>query len=176
MPDKNEAQPSSAEMLVVGKISGVYGVKGWVKLFSYTDPREGIVDYDQCYLRQKGTWHAVTLTAGRKHGKGVIAKLDHCDDRDEAMKLIGTEIAIRREQLAELPPGEYYWNDLIGLKVINQDDTDLGQVIALMETGANDVLVVEGDRERLIPFTQGHAVTEVDLDQGVIRVDWDPEF
>lgn len=163
-------------MLILGKVSGVYGVKGWVKLFSYTDPREGILDYKHCFLKIKGQWQATELMQGRKQGKGVVARIEGCDDRDQAYMLIGTEIAITNDQLAELAENEYYWKDLIGLKVINQDGIELGVVSSLMETGANDVLVVKGERERLIPFTQGATVQQVNLDQKLITVDWDPDF
>lgn len=170
------ASEETANMLVLGKVSGVYGVKGWVKLFSYTNPREGILDYKNCYLKTKGQWQATEILQGRKQGKGVIAQIKGCDDRDQAMLLIGSEIAITEDQLGELADNEYYWKDLIGLTVLNQDQVDLGKVTGIMETGANDVLIVTGDRERLIPFTQGVTVLEVNLDDKQIRVDWDPEF
>lgn len=172
---QNSEQPTG-EMLVLGKVSGVYGVKGWVKLFSDTDPREGILDYKHCFLKEKGQWRPLDITQGRKQGKGVVAKIEGCDDRDQAMLLVGSEIAVTDDQLPELADNEYYWKDLIGLAVINQDNIDLGTVSDMMETGANDVLIVKGDRERLVPFTQGHTVLEVNLDEKVIRVDWDPEF
>lgn len=172
---QNSEQPTG-DMLVLGKVSGVYGVKGWVKLFSDTDPREGILDYQHYFLKEKGQWRSLEFTQGRKQGKGVVAKIEGCDDRDQAMLLIGSEIGITNDQLDELAENEYYWKDLIGLSVLNQDEVDLGTVSSMMETGANDVLIVTGDRERLIPFTQGHTVLEVNLDDKVIRVDWDPEF
>ncbi|MDH5516578.1 MAG: ribosome maturation factor RimM [Gammaproteobacteria bacterium] len=172
---QNSEQPD-AEMLVLGKVSGVYGVKGWVKLFSDTEPRDGILDYKRCFLKEKGQWRPLEITQGRMQGKGVVAKIKGCDDRDQAMLLIGSEIAITDDQLAELADDEYYWKDLIGLSVINQDNVNLGTVGEMMETGANDVMIVEGDRQRLIPFTQGHTVQQVNLDEKIIRVDWDPEF
>lgn len=172
---QNSEQPGG-EMLVLGKISGVYGVKGWVKLFSDTEPRDGILDYEHYFLKEKGQWRPLEIIQGRKQGKGVVVHIEGCDDRDQAMLLIGSEIAITNDQLDELAENEYYWKDLIGLAVLNQDNVDLGTVNNMMETGANDVLIVTGDRERLIPFTQGHTVLEVNLDEKVIRVDWDPEF
>jgi len=181
MRSEQSADIKSDSMLVLGKVSGVYGVKGWVKLFSFTDPREGILDYKHCFLKESGSkaggqWRALEITQGRKQGKGIVAKFEGCDDRDLAHMLIGSEIAITDDQLADLADDEYYWKDLIGLAVINQDDVDLGEVTGLMETGANDVLIVKGDRERLIPFTQGVAVLEVNLEDKQIKVDWDPEF
>jgi 16S rRNA processing protein RimM len=117
------------------------------------------------------------LLNGRQQGKGIVAHLKGCDDRDQAAALMETEIAIRREQLPEAAPGEYYWADLQGLKVINTEGIELGVVDHLLETGANDVLIVrDGDTERLIPYVFGQFVLDVALDQGVMRVDWDPEF
>ncbi len=167
---------STDELLELGKISGVYGVKGWVKVHSYTDPREQIVEYGVWQLKQKGARREVELEAGRCQGKTVIAKLKGIDDRDQAMLLMGSVIAIHPQQLGELEENEYYWHDLEGMQVINQQGVELGTVSHMVETGANDVMVVIGERERLIPFTQGHAVIQVDLPGRVIKVDWDAEF
>jgi 16S rRNA processing protein RimM len=172
------------EKLIVGRISGVYGVKGWVKVYSDTDPREAITDFNPWYLKQSasndGRWREVRVEAGRPQAKTVIAKLEGCDDRDAALLLTGAVIGIDPEQLPALPENEYYWRDLIGLRVINTEGVDLGIVRELRETGANDVLIVRPTdaetRERLIPWTPGHAVIEVDLQQGRLLVDWDQDF
>ena len=174
------------DKLIVGKISGVYGVKGWVKVYSDTDPREGITDYDPWYLKQgshgSGKWREVRVQAGRRQGKTIIAKLEGVDDREAAMQLTGATIAIAPDQLQVLGKDEYYWRDLIGLRVINRDGVELGTVRRIMETGANDVLVVSAEaadppgREHLVPWTPGLAVLEVDLERGRIRVDWDADF
>jgi len=174
------------EKLIVGKISGVYGVKGWVKVYSDTDPRDGITAYNPWYVQQgghgKGEWREIRVEAGRRQAKTVIAKLEGVDDRDAAMQLTGAKIAIRPDQLQTLGTDEFYWRDLIGLRVINTEGVELGTVLRLMETGANDVLVVGGaeagerDKEHLVPWTPGQAVLEVDLEAGQIRVDWDVDF
>ena len=190
--DKNKAP----EKVILGRITGVYGVKGWVKVFSYTDPMEAIVDYSPWLIRpesrnpgreNRAEWTKVKLKAGKRHAKTVVAKLENCNDRDAAMAYIGTEIAIEEQQLEKLTEqDEYYWRDLIGLRVINQQGIALG-VKSLMETGANDVLVVvseadtdEGTKkktvERLIPWTMNNAIISVDMEQKVITVDWDPDF
>lgn len=191
--DKNKA----SEKVILGRITGVYGVKGWVKVFSYTDPMEAIVDYSPWLIRpesrnpgreNKAEWTKVTLKAGKRHAKTVVAKLENCNDRDAAMVYIGNEIAIEQQQLEKLTEqDEYYWRDLIGLRVINQQDIELGVVKSLMETGANDVLVVVSEVdtddgaeketiERLIPWTLDNAIISVDTEQKVITVDWDPDF
>lgn len=165
------------EYIVVGRIAGLYGVRGWVKVFSHTQPRENILTYATWYLKKQGAWEASELETGRVHGKGVVAKLRGCDDRDAATALMGCDIAILREQLPQAAPGEYYWADLEGLRVRNLQGVDLGIVDHLLATGANDVLVVRQDRtERLIPFVQGQFVTNIDLEAGEMTVDWDADF
>lgn len=170
------AQDKGEERISLGKISGVFGIKGWVKVHSYTDPREKIVEYGTWLLKHQGQWREVKLEGGQRQGKTVVAKLAGLDDRNEAELYRGDEIAIYQHQLGHLQEGEYYWHQLQGLRVVNMEGVELGTVHHLLETGANDVLVVRGDRERLIPFTVDHTVTEVDLTTGVITVDWDPEF
>ncbi len=151
-------------------------MRGWVRIYSFTQPRENILTYQPWHLKQGGGWRAMMLAEGRRHGKGVVARLEDCDDRDQALALVGTEIAIRREQLPDAGPGQYYWSDLQGMRVCDRAGEPLGVVDYLIETGANDVLVVKGDRERLIPFVLEQVILEVDLDRGEIRVDWDRDF
>jgi 16S rRNA processing protein RimM len=167
----------SDEYIVVGRISGLYGVRGWIKVFSHTQPRNNILSYATWYLKRQGVWLEVGLEDGRVHGKGIVAKLKGCDDRDAAAALMDSTIAIRREQLPSAGPDEYYWADLQGLRVSNLEGVELGVVDHLLETGANDVLVVrQGGTERLIPFIQGQFVTNIDLEAGEMTVDWDPDF
>jgi len=152
-------------------------VRGWVKVFSHTQPRENILSYATWYLKRQGAWVEAVLEEGRPQGKGIVAKLKGYDDRDAAAALMETTVAIRREQLPQAVPGEYYWADLQGLKVSNLDGVELGIVDHLMTTGANDVLVVmQGKTERLIPFIQGQFVKNIDLAGGEMTVDWDPDF
>ena len=166
----------------VGKLSGLFGVKGWVKIFSNTQPKENILTYSPWYLKRNGQWQEFKLLSGKSHGKGVIAQLAGCTDRDIAAELIGSEIAIKREQLAKSASGEYYWNDLIGLLVKNLDGVELGKITSMLETGANDVIVVHAagekgkKRERLIPFVFDEVIQEVNLDEGFMIVNWDPDF
>ncbi len=171
---------SSAEnsnILRLGHINGIYGVKGWVKIFSETVPRENILSYAPWLIAQPSkSWQTISIVDGRKQGKGVIAQLDGINDRDQAQLLLGAEIAIYRNQLADLAQDEYYWADLQGLQVRTVDGQDLGTVDYLFDTGANDVLVVKGERERLIPFIQGQTIKTIDLQTGFIEVDWDSEF
>lgn len=160
--------------LVLGRIVGVYGVRGWVRVFTETEPREAILGYSPWLL---GPHHEPrVVVAGRRHGKGVVARLAGCEDRDQAIALVDQEIAVDRDQLPPSLPDEPYWTDLEGLEVWTLDGVRLGVVDHLFSTGVNDVLVVLGDRERLLPFAWGDVVSAVDLDQGRIEVDWDPDF
>ena len=145
-------------------------------MFSYTEPRAGIIDYKPLYLSDAGQWHSYTVQDSRVQGKSIIIKFLGCDDRDTAANLLGRDIAVRRDQLAALAPDEFYWSDLEGLRVVTVNDVTLGSVDYLFATGANDVLVVKGERERLIPFLLGDVVKTIDLNQAMIVVDWDPEF
>jgi len=167
----------------VGKISGLFGVKGWMKIYSNTQPRENILSYSPWFLQREGRWQEFELVSGQAHGKGVIAQLSGCQDRDAAAELIGTEIAIKRSQLPTAAPGEYYWSDLKGLTVVNLQGIELGKVVSLMETGANDVLIVHGaaekgkaKRERLIPYVVKQVIQDVNLDTKTMTVDWDADF
>lgn len=165
--------------ITVGKIGAPYGVRGWVKVQSFTETIENLLDYEPWYVRKSGngdTWKTASVEEAKIHGKGIIAKFTGCDDRDAAISMRGQEIAIRRDQLPEPAEGEYYWIDLEGLEVKTLDGISLGRVDHMLETGANDVMVVKGERERLIPFVMVHIVHDVDLKGGVIRVDWDPDF
>ncbi len=148
-------------------------MKGWVKVYSYTRPREAILNYDRWFLKQDGKWRGVTVAEGQKHGKGVIIRLAGVDDRDQAAHLVDCDIAIEREGLPDTGDDSFYWADLEGLQIVHRDGTELGRVAYLLETGANDVLVTTGDPERLIPFIMGKVILDVDLAAGVITVDWE---
>lgn len=167
---------STDGQVVLGRISGVYGVKGWCRVFSYTQPREGILQYSRWNISTALGQTEYRVIEGRKQGKGVVVKLDGCDDRDAALALIDSDISIARDLLPETLQDEYYWVDLLGMQVISADNIDFGKVENMFATGANDVLVVKGERERLIPFVQPDIVTHVDLSNGVIHVDWDSDF
>lgn len=165
-----------SEWVILGRITGLFGLQGWVKVFSHTEPRDGIMHYKPVFLRQQEEWRAVEIAAGRAHGAGVVLKFAGYDDRDQAVTLLESEIAIRRSQLPPPEPGEYYWADLEGLRVITLNGVELGTIDSLFATGANDVMVVRGDRERLIPFIRDQVVIQIDLEQRLLRVDWDPDF
>ena len=167
---------SEQQLISVGKISGLFGVRGWVKVFSFTDPRENILTYSPWLLQKGNETKTVNIVDGQLQGKTIVAQLDGVDDRDQAAILVGWDIFITQNQLPKAAKGEYYWSDLIGLHVETLAGVQLGVVDGLLETGANDVVIVQGERERVIPFLQGQTIMNIDLDAGKMVVDWDPEF
>jgi len=167
---------SEQQHISVGKISGVFGVKGWVKVFSFTDPRENILTYSPWLLGKGDETKIVKVVDGQLQGKTIVAQLAGVNDRDQAAGLMGWDIFITRDQLPKAAKGEYYWSELIGLNVETIEGVQLGTVESLLETGANDVIIVQGERERCLPFLKGQTIINVDLDAGKIIVDWDPEF
>ncbi len=171
-------EQDSKQRVVLGRVSGLFGVKGWVKVYSEADPVASILDYSPWYLKLNGCWQPFEVSQGQVHGKGIIARLGTCSNRDEASPLLKASIAVERDQLPKLAENEYYWSDLIGLDVLNQNDETLGKVDHLLETGANDVLVIKAadKQEWLIPYIKGDVVKEIDLVKGCLWVDWDPDF
>jgi 16S rRNA processing protein RimM len=166
-----------SNLLTVGRISGVYGVRGWVRIYSHTDPVENILGYAGWQARIGEQWRPLELVEGRTQGKGIVVHLKGVDDRDQARQLIGADIAIPRSELPPAAPGEFYWLDLQGLRVETLEGIYLGNVAHLFETGANDVMVVrDGERERLLPFVREQYIKQIDFTAGRIVVDWDPEF
>jgi len=147
-----------------------------VRARSHTRPLHRLLRYKQLRIGGPGQWRDCELKAGQVHGQGLILQLGGCDCRNRAQELAGSNIAVSRGQLPDPAPGEYYWTDLTGLQVRSQDGQALGAVDHLLATGANDVLVVRGERERLIPFVAEEVVLEVDLAGNTIVVDWDPDF
>lgn len=149
-----------------------------MKVRSYTDPPENLLDYRPWQLDREDEGHVkeVRLLEGRLQGAILVVHLEGVEDRDQALMLRGMKITVPREVFPSPPEGTYYWDDLVGLRVKTLQGQDIGVVSGLLETGANDVLVVKADRERLIPFVLGSYVKRVDLREGVLEVDWDPEF
>jgi 16S rRNA processing protein RimM len=181
------SEPDASTVLVVGKITGAYGIKGWVKIHSYTDPVENFLGFGHWSLKRRDGLEPIEFDAGRRQGKGLIAHIAGVDDRTLAESYRGLEVTAPVDQLPALEQGDYYWHQLQGLKVwcrqqIAEGETVLlGEVDYLIETGANDVLVLkacEGSidtRERLIPYLPGDVVTRIDLEQGLMEVDWFPD-
>lgn len=166
------ASPGSAGFVVLGRIAGLHGLQGGLKVYSYTRPAEGILEYTPWYLDLGGAWQAVVRTDGYARQKRLIAYLKGFGDRDGATGLVGADIAVRRAQLRPLPDGEHYWRDLIGLEAYTPSGQHLGSVVGMLDTGANDVLIVRGERDRLVPYVEGVYVRKVDLANRRLELDW----
>lgn len=171
-----DATDAGSGMVVLGRIGKPRGVHGEVRVQSWTRPPRNLLDQPVWWLKGGQGWVAFDVVEARASGRGFSARLAGVEDRGSAAAtLTGREIAVPRERLAAAAEDEVFWADLEGLAVVSVDGVDLGRVHYLIETGSNDVLVVRGDRERLIPFT-ADVVTQVDLETGRLTVDWDPEF
>jgi 16S rRNA processing protein RimM len=178
-----ETMNEQVDKVVVGKFGASYGIKGWLKVFSYTDNNESIFDYSPWFINQKGEWVECEVESWKRHNKGMVVKLAGLDVREDANLYTNLEIAINPASLPELPEDEFYWRELFGMQVVTTKGYDLGTVTDLLETGSNDVLVVKanlkdafGQKERLIPFLEEQVIISVDREAQRIEVDWDPGF
>lgn len=168
--------PADPDWVTVGEVNGLFGVDGSLRLYSHFENPPDLLGFERLWLVLEGRPVPHWVLETRRSGRALVARLEGVEDRDQARRMLGTRILVPRALLGEPEPGEYLWADLIGLRVRDRSGAYLGEVVSLMETGANDVLVVrDGDRERLIPFLS-ETVLEVDLEGGVIRADWDPDF
>lgn len=172
------------DAVAVGRIAGVYGIRGWVKIHSATAPQENIFDYQPWWIRTRSGWQALEIVERRRQGRGLVARIAGIDDRDRAQEICQQDILVSRSQFSTLSPGEFYWSELLGLTVYSEfgeTRVRLGKVVGFMETGANDVLLVRGyatscdRRERLIPYVDQYVI-HTDLDGGEMIVAWDPAF
>ncbi|MEE9336241.1 MAG: ribosome maturation factor RimM [Granulosicoccaceae bacterium] len=180
------------DFIALGRVSGLFGVKGWVKVFSDTQPRENITQYGNWWLNNTEStkdwqrdWQKYKILQARPHGKTIIALFDGITTREAAAKLIGQQVAIPRNLLPEAQEDEYYWADLVGCKVVSVSGEEMGLVDRLFETGANDVLVVKKGKdiingsdnsEVLIPWVVPDVITNIDITAKQIVVDWDPDY
>lgn len=170
------------ELVTMGRIGRLYGIKGWLKLISYTDPQDNILDYQKLWAKIGGRWQTIEMDQSKVHGKGLVAHFVGYDDPDDAKVLTGVELAINGQELPKLDDEEFYWHELNGMQVMTASGQLLGTVSKMLETGANDVLVVqpiEGSidtRERLIPYLPDRVVLEVSRAKRCISVDWDPDY
>ncbi|MCH7815017.1 MAG: ribosome maturation factor RimM [Proteobacteria bacterium] len=169
-------------LLVLGQIGKVHGIQGWLKLKSFTTPPENILDYTSLLAEFKGSWQLVEIDQHRRQANGLVVHFKGVDDPETARGLTGLELSVERAALPALQPDDYYWHQLEGLDVVNQHGELFGQVATMLETGANDVLVVApsensiDDRERLIPYLVGTVVVKIDLDKGLVAVNWEADY
>ena len=161
--------------MVLGQITAPYGVKGWVRVRPATAVTGNLVHYRSWWLERDAQWDERPVIQSRVHGAGIVAQLAGCEDRDAASALRGRRVAVPRAALPAPRENEYYWTDLLGLRAVTVEGAELGIVVRILETGANDVLVVRGERERLVPFIAA-VVREVDFARGVICLDWGADY
>jgi 16S rRNA processing protein RimM len=162
-------------MVVMGRVSAPHGIKGWIKVQPFTQEMDGLLGYPEWWLARDGEWRQHRIAESAVHGALVLARVEGCTDREAAAALKGAEVAIPRRLLPESREGEYYWSDLLGMEVLNRRGERLGRVAKVLETGANDVLVLEGEKERLVPFVDG-VILNVDLAGGRLSVDWELDY
>lgn len=166
--------PSLVSKVIIGRFGHTHGIKGWLKVNSFTSPLSNILQYTPWQVEHNGQWHVIKITT-QTQNQNILAKIEGCDDPESARAYTNLAIGIEHDQLPKLTDNEYYWTDLIGLRVVNQDNIELGIVDHLLETGSNDVLVIRGNRQRLLPYTDA-VIKSIDTNQGLITVDWDPDF
>lgn len=174
-PDPEDSDRATApdpdRIVVLGSIGAPFGVQGWVKVRSYTEPLENILSYGVWLLGRAGQWQPFQVEDGRVTGKGVLAKLARVDTPEAAKLHTGADIGVARSELPPPPPGEHYWSDLEGLEALGRDGARLGRVDHFRTTPAGHVVVIKGEREHWIPFTKDRIV-KVELDAGRIVFDW----
>lgn len=162
--------------IVVGRFGRPHGIKGFVTVHSFTEPRDNILRYTDWHAFINDTWRPIKLISVEVQSKSIIALVEGYPERELVARLTNIEIAVQRDQLSELESGEYYWHQLIGMNVVNPKGDSFGKVVEIIPTGSNDVLVVQGEKRHLIPYLPGQFVLEVSNSQQLITVDWDLDF
>lgn len=157
--------------VVLGQVGGAFGVQGWVRIQSYTDPPGNILEYGRWQLGRAGQWREVEVEAGKVTAKGVLAKLVGVETPEDARLDTGSEIAVGRDELPEPAPGEYYWSDLEGLAAFGREDQLLGRIEEFRTTPGGPVVVIRGERQHWVPFVK-ERIVKVDLDAGRVVFDW----
>lgn len=159
----------------MGRVRAPFGVKGWIKVQPFTQRIDGLLEFGEWWICAGRDWQSYQVGEVAVHGRDVIARLTGVDDRDAANALRGADIGVPRSVLPEVEAGEYYWFDLVGLEVRNLEGEYLGKVARILETHANPVIALTGERERLLPFVET-VVREVDFDHQKMVVDWGSDF
>ena len=169
----------SDKLIIIGRIGSAHGLKGWVKIHSFTELKSNIMQYQPWLVSINHDWRSLEVNEFTIQNKQLLARLPGIDNRDRASEFTHAEIGIYRHQLPDLTKGEYYWEDLIGLTVKNINQTTLGYVDQVVNYGASDILMVKNkanNKDHMIPYVVNQFIKQVDLEQHVIVVDWDPDF
>ena len=171
-----KVKQTEQDIVVVGQIGKPYGLQGWMRVNSFTEPATNLLDYEAWQIEKHGQWQTLASHEVKMMSNTIMLHIEGCDSPEAARAYTNIKIGVSRDELGELAEDEYYWHDLEGLSVITKKGVTLGTVDYLFKTGANEVLVVKGERERLIPFLNGQVILDVNLAEKIIRVEWDPEF
>jgi 16S rRNA processing protein RimM len=171
LTDESDRGPVAERRVVLGQVGAAFGVQGWVRIHSYTDPPENILEYGRWQVGQGGRWREVEVEGGRTTAKGVLAKFVGVDTPEDARLAVGAQIAVGRTELPPAAPGEYYWSDLEGLVAFGQNGAQLGRIEEFRATPAGTLVVVKGERDHWIPFVRERIVS-VDLEAGRVVFDW----
>jgi 16S rRNA processing protein RimM len=164
------------DWVIIGRFGRPHGIKGFITVHSFTDPRDNILNYVDWHVLLNNKWQPIKLNCVEVHTKTIITQIEGYTERESVTGLRNLEIAVLKEQLPELKPGEFYWHQLIGMKVVNLDGESLGTVLEVIPTGSNDVLVVQGEKRYLIPYLPGQFILDIKEDQKTITVNWDLDF
>lgn len=164
------------DWVIVGRFGRPHGIKGFVSVYSFTEPSDNILSYTDWHVYLNNAWKSIKILSVQTHSKTIVAQIEGFPERESVARLTNCEIAIQKNQLAPLTAGEYYWHQLIGMKVVNQQEQEFGQVVEIMPTGSNDVLVVQGEKKHLIPYLPGQFIIKIDENSRTITVNWDMDF
>lgn len=162
--------------IIVGRFGRPHGVKGFITVHSFTEPRENILKYPKWRAKINNQWQHLEIAHAEVNHKAILAKVDGYQDRESVSRLTNVEIAVSTDTLPDLDDGEYYWFELIGMKVMNQQGVSFGSVREILSTGAHDVLVVHGEHKHLIPYVYDKFIISINKQEGMITVDWDENF
>lgn len=161
--------------VIIGCLGAAFGVQGYLKVNSYTTPKTNILDYPDWQVQHQGQWQPLPIERLKQQGDGIVLKIKGIDDRDIAKTYTNDLIAINRDELPDTSSDEFYWTDLEGLTVKTTTGETLGTIIEMRDTGANDVMIIKGEKRHLVPFIDGVLIS-VDLEQQLVIVDWDHDF
>ncbi|ASQ47130.1 ribosome maturation factor RimM [Legionella clemsonensis] len=164
------------ERIIVGRFGRPHGIKGFIAVHSFTDPRDNILRYTDWHVYLNKQWQPLKILHVEMNEKFILAQIEGYSEREQVASLTNADIAVSRDQLPALEEGEYYWHELINMQVVNQQGILLGTVVEIMPTGANDVLVIQGEKRYLVPYLPGQFIADINASQRIITVDWDPEF
>lgn len=166
----------SPDWVVIGRFGRTHGIKGNIIVHSFTEPHDNIKHYAPWYAFINQQWQPIKLSHIDVKAKHIIAQVEGYETQEQVAVLTNVDIAIQREKLAALPADEYYWHELVGMQVVNKACENFGEVISILPTGSNDVLVVQGEKRHLIPYLLDQFILKIDRDKRLITVDWDIDF